>query len=226
MLKSWNNKYLTSNEPFRKQVVSAILPVPDSMDIYIKQMRKIHKGNAVRLVNRANNNGFLCSLFTMQNHIEDIVEINHSKQIRQGRKMKNSYLQTVEEFGGLPNKLVPYKNPDCHLHYSQFYGVFCRIQGYKQGSLIVNKKLVGYVNLLRYGEIILYNRILGHGHYLNDGIMYLLNHAVLQWIIEIEANHKENLKCIMYGGWFDGKEGLQKWKKRTLFQPYYLKLLD
>ena len=44
-------------------------------------------------------------------------------------------------------------------------------------------------------------------------------------IVEIETNHKENLKCIMYGDWFDD-ESLQKWKKRTLFPPYYLKLLD
>jgi hypothetical protein len=54
--------------------------------------------------------------------------------------------------------------------------------------------------------------------------MYLLNHRTIEWLLTPDIPDYQGIKYIMYAGWFDGTEGLQKWKKRTLFQPYYLKL--
>jgi hypothetical protein len=217
-------RYVTSGKPYRKQVISAILPVPLSLVDYVKRMRKIHKGNAVREVKKADKKEYYCEVFHMQNHVEDLVEINHSKEIRQGRKMTKSYQKDIKDYGGFPVDLQPVESPECSVHFSQWMGVFKPMEGHKQGTLLVGKKLVGYINLIRHGEIILYGSILGHGDFLNDGIMYLLNHRTIEWVLTPDIPDNQGIKYIMYAGWFDGTEGLQKWKKRTLFQPYYLKL--
>ena len=218
-------KYVTTGNPFRKQVVTAILSVPLSLDDYVRQMRKVHKGNALREVKKADKKEYKCGLFQLQNHIVDFVEINQSKEIRQGRKMTKSYHKNINDYGGLPDKILQIKHSECPLHFSQWMGIFKPIEGYKQGTLLVGKKLVGYINLIRHGEIILYSSILGHGDYLNDGIMYLLNHKTVEWVIKLETLEEKRLKHIMYAGYFDGTDGLQKWKKRTLFEPFYLRML-
>ena len=74
-------RYVTRGKPYRKQVISAILPVPLSLVDYVKRMRKIHKGNAVREVKKAEKKEYYYEVFHIQNHVEDLVEINHSKEI-------------------------------------------------------------------------------------------------------------------------------------------------
>jgi len=218
--------YVTKRKPFRKQKITAILPVPSLIEDYVCGMRKIHKGNAVREVKKAEKKDYHCEIFHVQNHVEDLVDINHSKKIRQGRKMTKSYQKDIRDYGGLPKTIQPMETPECPVHFSQWIGVFKPIDGYKQGTLLVKKKLVGYINLIRLGEIILYGSILGHGNYLKDGIMYLLNHKTIEWILSLEHPNNQEIKYIMYAGWFDGTEGLKKWKKRTLFRPNYLRILD
>jgi hypothetical protein len=219
-------KYVTKRKPFRKQKVSAIQLVPLSLVDYIKGMRKIHKGNAVREVQKAEKKNYHCEIFHVQNHIEDFVEINHSKEIRQGKKMTKSYQKDIRDYGGLPKTIQPMETPECPVHFSQWIGVFKPMEGHKQGEILVGKQLVGYINLIRLGEIILYGSILGHGDYLKDGIMYLLNHKAIEWILTSDKSKNQRIKYIMYAGWNDGTEGLQKWKKRTLFAPFYLKSLE
>ena len=227
-LKTINNalqKYITNGKPFRTQVVSALLSIPISLEEYVQRMRKIHKGNAVREVIKAEKKGYTFDVFHVQNHVVDLVEINHSKEFRQGRKMTKSYQNDVEHYGGLPDKIKTVKPPDCPLHFYQWMGVFKSDKRHAQGSLLVGRKLVGYINLIRHGNLILYGSILGHGDFLNDGIMYFLNQKTLEWVMAKDTPEKQGINYIMYAGWFDGTEGLKKWKKRTLFSPFYLRIL-
>ena len=55
--------------------------------------------------------------------------------------------------------------------------------------------------------------------------MYLLNNEIIKWIIDKEQIMSNGIKYIMYAGWRDGSDGLKRWKKRTLFKPYYLKTI-
>ena len=52
--------------------------------------------------------------------------------------------------------------------------MYLKKNGYQQGEIITNKKLIGYVSLERNGELLLYSRIIGHGDHLKNGIMYLI----------------------------------------------------
>ena len=217
-------RYIYTDKPFKNQIVSAVLNLPNSINYYIKNMRSIHKGNAVRTVQKAIKLGYFCERFNEKTFISDIIEIHHSKEERQGRKMDSHYLINLDEMGGYPKIYFKPNVPKCNYHWHTIFGVFLKINGYKQGEIITNKQLIGYVSLERNGELLLYSRIIGHGDHLKNGIMYLLNQEIIRWIIDGKSQVTDGIKYIMYAGWNDGTAGLKMWKKRTLFKPYYLQV--
>ena len=189
-------------------------------------MRKVHQGNAVRDIKKAERIGYICDFFNTKNHTVDLVEINHSLKYRQGRKMSDNYNKSVEEFGGTPNKLLKIEESICDLHYNKWIGVFLPDSNHMQGDINIKRKLVGYVNLLRYGSILVIGSILGHGKFLKHGIMYFLNQNIVDFIIGRNQKSEINIDYMLYAGWDDGGIGLQRWKKRNLFEPFYLKRLS
>ena len=228
-LKTLNNslrKYITFDKPYRSQTVSSILKIPKSLDDYIYKMRKVHKGNAVREVIKAEKKGYIFDFFNIKNHTVDLVEINYSMKYRQGRKMSTAYHKSVEEYGGIPSKLFDIQKPICDLHYNKWIGVFLPDSNHMQGPINVKRRLVGYINLTRFGSIVIYGSILGHGEFLKDGIMYFLNQKIIDFLINHNKKNDINIEYILYAGWDDGGIGLQRWKKRNLFRPFYLKQLN
>ena len=220
------DRYITKKNPFKKQVVSAVLNIPISIDSYIADMKKVHKGNSVRDINKAFKKEYYCKRINYKTYIPDIFKINSSKDERQGRKMDDNYLVSIEEMGGAPKEYYPPRTKSCYFHWTTNYGVLIKEQGHSQGDVLTNSKLVGYITLERYGELLLYSRIMGHGGHLKNGIMYLLNHEIIKWIIDKKQIMSNDIKYILYAGWSDGSDGLKMWKKRTLFKQYYLKKID
>lgn len=215
-------RYIGLNEPIENQIVAAVLDVQQfDFQAYINNFKKKYKGNAFRDAKKATNKGFYCKPFPKELFLPDIVEINHSKEIRCGRPMTAPYRMTLEEMGGAPKEHLQFQVPTCPHHYEIWWGVFEKIDGYKQGDIVTNEKLLGYILFKRNGSYALYAKILGHGDYLRYGIMYKLHLSILEWI-STEKNLVTDLKTLMYGGYFSGKQGLQLWKKKTLFEPGYL----
>ena len=219
------DRYITRKKPFKKQVVSAVLKLPISIDSYVAEMRTIHKGNAVRDINKALKKEYFCERINYKTYVPDIFDIHSSKEERQGRKMDDQYLISIEEMGGAPKQNFSPTVKNCLSHWTTNYGVLIKKKGHSQGEILLNNKLVGYITLERYGELLLYSRFIGHGDHLKNGIMYLLNNEIIKWIIDKEQIMSNGIKYIMYAGWRDGSDGLKRWKKRTLFKPYYLKTI-
>ena len=111
-------------------------------------------------------------------------------------------------------------------HWAQPWGVFEPCLGYMQGNQITNEKLVGYIFLKRFGEFLLYSVILGHYDYLPQGIMILLHHEVMKWVLDSYAPEVEGVKMVMYAGYDQGTEGLRDWKRREGFEPYLITVRD
>ena len=216
-------KYQTSDKPYRKQTISALLSTPSSIDDYIRGQRKIHKGNAVREVTKAERRGYFFNLFDVKDYISDVVDINHSKKVRQGRTMTKNYKMSLKDYEHSLNESNIYEGNNCSLHFSKWAGVFLNDKNNENKNN--QNRLVGYINLIRHGTIIIYASILGHGDYLNDGIMYFLNQKCLEFIINSKNVKGPKIDFILYAGWNDGTIGLQKWKKRNLFSPHFLKIL-
>jgi len=221
-----NGQYYCSNRALHAdQKICAILPIPSSLEAHLTAMRKVHKGNAVRDIKKAQRLGYACSPFVVANHMPDVVSINCSKAVRQGRAMTAAYLRTLEERGGAPTVFTPYAPPVYSTDFWISVGVFENIPGYLQGEVAVDRRLWGYITLWRIGELMIYSQILGHGDRLKDGIMYFLHQYIVEMLTDQDNPLYSGARYIMYGPWVSGQRGLRMWKNRTLFQPYYLNLV-
>lgn len=127
-------------------------------------------------------------------HSDAIFAINTSLTERQGRPMTEGYT-TPRAHGKLSADQTR-----CPQHRTHTYGVKAR------------GKLVAYSTVHRAGGLAMVSMILGHGHHLDNGIMYLL----FAGIVEDQAGK---------GGWFfynvhsSGTEGLRFYKERCGFAP-------
>lgn len=184
------------------------------------------KGARIRQRNKASRLGYICQPFHWRMHIPDIHEINTSTNVRSGGEMRASYLKSVEDMGGAPIKNYPLTKPLCPNHWTQPWGVFKPIEGYQQGTQLTNQKLVGYIFLRRFGEFLLYSQILGHYEYLQDGIMILLHHEVMKWVLDSHNTEAAGLKGVMYAGYDQGTDGLRDWKRREAFEPFVMSVRD
>ena len=78
---------------------NAICVIPDTEQELISRLKKTHKGNVLREINKSNKKGFFCESFNYFNHIDEIVCINRSKNVRGGKKLSNFYLAPRSDFG-------------------------------------------------------------------------------------------------------------------------------
>lgn len=193
---------------------------------YESLVKQSGKGARIRQRNKAARNGFYCKPFHWRLHIPDIHEINTSTDVRSGGVMRGSYLKSVDEMGGAPTRSYAVNKPKCPNHWAQPWGVFESQHGYAQGNQTTNEKLLGYIFLRRFGNFLLYSQILGHYDYLSQGIMILLHHEVMKWVLDSYAPEVEGVKMVMYAGYDQGTEGLRDWKRREGFEPYLITVRD
>lgn len=183
-------------------------------------LRRYSGGERLREKARAERQGYYAKRFAWELHLPDIHEINHSRPVRSGGEMRGSYRRTLEEMGGAPTRHWAVQDPACNFHWTgQTFGVFQPIEGYRQGLIVTDEKLVGYVSLSRYGDLAVYSMILGHGDHLKAGIMVLLHHHVIEWLAAHRETFAKGLKLVMYGGVENGGQSLYQWKRRSGFKP-------
>lgn len=207
------------------KLVSAVLDLSryDS-ESYLATAKKVHKGAAVRQAKKSDREGYRCHQFVWRNHIPDVVEIGTSMEVRSGGVMRDAYRRSVDELGGAPDKLHSLPAPACPVHNTYCWGIFKPEEGYKQGEVVTNEKLLAYIKFKRNGNFGLYTSILGHGDYLGNGIMHRLHHEIVRWIYDEKEGVMEGLDYIVYGAIDSGNEGLKQWKRRALFEPRTLAL--
>lgn len=222
-VKQWLlDRYVGIEKTFDKQVPSAWIDLYNlTYENYLAKVKKTHSGNALRNAKKSDKRGYIVKQFDRRTFIPDIVSIHHSKQIRSHGPMPPRYFRTVEEMGGPPKRYIPFQYPECPLHYSIDWGIFSPESGYMQGEVMTNEKLLGYINIRRIGNFSTYRLIIGHGDYLQYGIMHRLHFAIMEWICRREDDYTRGLKHLMYAGMYSGNEGLQLWKKITCFEPVY-----
>lgn len=224
-------RYISLDQPFEGQLASAIIDLKDfNYEDYEAKVKAFksgkNRGEFLRRSRKADQAGYYSKMFEWKNFLPDVVEINHSKEVRSGGEMRGSYLKTLDEMGGAPTKFIPLREPKCRVHNTYCWGIFKEDPGYKQGEIETNEKLLGYIKFKRNGNFATYTQILGHGDYLRDGIMNRLHLAVMEWVGSNLKSTLEGLEYVMYGPLISGGPGLQEWKKRSLFEGTYFVLKD
>ena len=182
-------------EPLRQQMASgkydemSVLPIPLTINEW-----RLENRSARKRAQRAANRGYAAGPLAREEWQDDIYRINTSAKYRQGRPMSNGYL--------VPPQDTPLPHYPCPRH-------AIRTQGVWTGS----GHLVGYITLIRAGELALVSQLLGHDSFLKDDIMFLLFQSVL--LREIEA---DPAALMVYNRHDSGTPGLVEFKERLGFQ--------
>ncbi len=184
----------------------------DTFEEYKAYVKKVSKGNSIRRANIAKKNGFYSKIIDPNNFIDQIVEINQSKEVRCGKKMTDAYQRSEEQIYKYAKTAIEYKKIVCPKHYDLWWGVFSK------------GKLVGYIRLRRNGNYVLFSQILGHGEYLSQNIMYDLHFTILEWLLDSNDKQAQGVQYVIYAAWKSGGEGLQRWKRKMGFQPGFFQV--
>lgn len=170
----------------------ALTPLLDTFEEYLRGKDK----QALRTNRkRALAEGFYFGEFAPVERLEEMLDINRSKPMRQGKPMAKSYVEEQE--------LVTYLEG-----IRSMFGVFNA-----EGRL----RAYAYVRVC--GEVGVVSRLLGHGDDLDKGIMYLLLSEVIRHLIELKQ--KQGVpRWVMYDTFFGASPGLRYFKERMGFKPY------
>lgn len=197
----------------------AVIAIDDlrDFDAWESHIKTFSSGNRLREKKKALRLGYSTKRFAPQLWIPDMYAVDTSKDVRSGGVMRGGYIKSIEERGGYPARAWEPKTPPCPLHWSLQFGVFVAEQGHRQGEIETHERLVAYLSLRRTGDLITYAQIIGHGSHLNDGVMILLHHDVVEWIGTAGKVLTDGATHLMYGAMESGKEGLKNWKRRGGF---------
>lgn len=180
----------------------------------------------LRHARKAIRNGYFVEQFNAANHSIDMVSIHQSMKIRSFGVVFDAWLINIEKFGGIPIQFKPLQPLDCHIHWEKYVGVFQDKPGYRQGAVVTNKQLVGYARLHRIGNMLAYKDFLGDGRFLIDGVMKLLHLEIMKWVMNSNEKEVVGIDNIAHGSIERGNKGLFFWKKKALFAPYRVNMIE
>lgn len=166
----------------------------------------VARENTRRQIARATRAGYVVKEFHPRSYLTDLVEVNTSKRVRSGGRMREHYLQSVDDAGGQPAKRGLPPPPLCKRHHTVSLGVFTPDGGYWGDG-----KLVAYVYVNVFGEFANYSSILGHGDYLNMGVMQFLHARTIDYL----RGNGFSRYVVYYR--YDNPPGLIEWKRRAGF---------
>lgn len=172
-----------------------LLKLPDSFDIYLKGKEKEYLR---RKRNHALKSGYTFASFAAVSRVDEILAINASMPVRQGKTMHADYLN--------PIKVHAFAHGAGSL-----YGVFDR-----EGVL------KGYAFTPVIGEVFVFSRLLGHEDDLDAGVMYLLVSQVIKKMVA-RKNQAGYPLWAMYDTFFGASAGLRYFKEKLGFAPHKVK---
>jgi hypothetical protein len=187
-------RYLTRPHPrYRivgnKAVGAALLPLHEFGDVD-EYLASLR--SARRRARRASRLGYTVAPFDPNDRGSQLLAIHTSLPERQGQPMHPSYLDDAAVYEIGPR--------------IEYIGV------------LHDDVLVAYSELRLAGEIVVMNRVMGHGEHLADGIMFLLMAGIVD---HAKAVHPET-RYVFYDMFFGAGDGLREFKTRVGFRPHFV----
>ena len=207
----------------------------ETMDDYLTEVKKSQKVKGAIIPSKSKK--YRTHEFHLHNFVPDYLDINESADIRQGKPMSESYLRSAPRWQNsklLHPKIWKKERTKGHglfeyvddENWGFHYGIFHPEPGHKQGDLVVDERLVGYLFVARFGDAVIYSYIIGHSDHNRNGIMHRLHFDFVEKIFNEESSKFSGIKCILYAGHYQGETedgirvgGLSDWKEAKLFIP-------
>lgn len=137
--------------------------------------------------------GYEYRKFDPNSYLQDINEINQSTDVRGGKVMTDGYRQNITCV-------------EVHSDY-RYLGIFKENQ------------LVAYAYVAYVGDFFVFDTLLGHKSYLNDGIMYAL---FLSFFRELFLENFDQIPFVTYDTMVDQSTGLSRFKTKLGFKPVHV----
>lgn len=203
-------------------MVSRIRDFPDiaAFDAVLKQ----RSSRTLSKIRAAARKGYHARQFMLTSHVEDMHAIRTSMAFRAAGPVFDRWFLKPEHIARPATEQQPVAAPCCPVHWTIWWGVFSPEPGHRQNGVEVGERLVAYVKVMRIGDVVHYTEIMGHRDRLADGVMLLLHHQIMRWLIEAPEPAARNAKVLLYGAAEHGGAGLLTWKKRAGFVPGRLRV--
>jgi hypothetical protein len=172
----------------------ALLRIPSSHEDYLAQI-----GNKTRnMIRKAERQGYEFKEFVWNGHLDEIFEINTSKEVRHSEPMRGWYRDPVQ----------PRYHSKEELQYRKYYGAF------KDG------KLYAYLHVVLCGDFAFFRHFIGHAQHVTYGIMNgLISYTVREYI------GNSQIRWLKYGELSQASNSMHSFRKHAGFQGYAI-LLD
>jgi hypothetical protein len=168
----------------------ALLRIPDVHEEYLKAV-----GAKTRnMIRKSEKQGYEVREFTWNEYLDDIFDINTSKEIRTAGAMYGWYTQPVQ----------PRYHTLEEQRYRKYYGVF------------KEERLWAYLNIILCGDFGFFKHFIGHADHLTYGIM----NALISSTVRKYIGHS-HVKWLSYGTLTDGKLGSgESFRRHAGFEGY------
>lgn len=201
--------------------------IPDFPDIAaFDALLKKRSSRTLSKIRATARKGYRARQLMLASHVADMHAIRTSMAFRAAGPVFDRWFLKPEHIAEPATMPVQVASPCCPMHWTIWWGLFAPEPGHRQNGVETGERLVAYVKVMRIGDVAHYTEIMGHRDRLNDGVMALLHHEIVRWLIEADEPAARDVKVLLYGAAEHGGAGLLTWKKRAGFTPGRLKLAD
>jgi hypothetical protein len=166
----------------------ALLRLPDTFDGYLSTSRALRKNRR-----HAERSGYRYALVQPLEHLHEIVDINRSAPLRQGRPMPLVDLEWATRTIGAWDEIHAVLDPE--------------------------GRLCAYATVHRLGDAFAFSSLIGHADHLRNGVMYLLVSEAVRTCIERRQADGSPM-WLMADTFWGASDGLAYFKERAGFHPY------
>ena len=213
--------------PAGLRLTPTMIRIPDFPDVAaFDAVLKQRSSRTLSKVRAAARKGYYARQFMLNSHVEDMHAIRTSMAFRAAGPVFDRWFLKPAHIGQPAIERQRVAAPCCPVHWTIWWGVFAPEPGHRQGDVEVGERLVAYVKVMRIGDVVHYTEIMGHRDRLADGVMLLLHHEIMRWLIEAPEPAAKGAKALLYGAAEHGGAGLLTWKKRAGFVPGRLLLAE
>ena len=203
-----------------------VIGIPDfpdaaAFDAVLKQ----RSSRTLSKIRAAARKGYRARQFMLTSHVEDMHAIRTSMAFRAAGPVFDRWFLKPGHIAEPATEKLHVASPCCPMHWTIWWGLFAPEPGHRQNEVETGERLVAYVKVMRIGDVVHYTEIMGHKDHLADGVMALLHHEIMRWLIEAPEPAARDAKVLLYGAAEHGGEGLLTWKKRAGFVPGRLRVV-
>ena len=193
--------------------------------IYLNELKK-GSNFFFRQTRSSASKGYEISQFLDGEFLSDIDDIFSSMKMRSFGPVAQAFFRNFSKSKEGPLREHESASMQCCTHWEVLFGVFGTELSPRGSEGNSSKRLVCFARLHRIGNVISYKDLIGHGAHLKFGVTKLLHTEIVKWILDSGDIRVQGIEYLVHGSLQRGGEGFFFWKKKALFKPHLISLIN